>query len=442
VGKRNKERRAASRRRKAHSGRLSGAGRARVGDSGSVEDGLRAAASAVSYGDVGAARACADELLGNPSPASATRAVQAAQTVVHEAIRQAWQRGWQPLDLDAVTRRRQSGEHVATLAAAIVTEATAYAPGTLEPRWRDQLDVVGADLQAGPQRPGEAWLLPTGRGLHEAISLAVELVALVWMLPAIATLLPLPGTARPAARHRALDDADRRQLTRIRALLAKAESSEFPDEAEALSAKAQQLMSRHAIERVMLEASQDGAPQGSTARRMWLDAPYAGAKSLLVASVASANSCQAVWSEDLGFITVVGDPSDLASVEMLATSLLVQANRAMLAAGRIVDRRGTSRTRSFRQSFLVSYATRIRQRLIEASEAEVTEASRARGEATLLPVLAARVERAEAATREIFPRLTSRSVAVSSSEGWAAGHAAADAAVFETHRQVGTQRPA
>ena len=36
-------------------------------------------------------------------------------------------------------------------------------------------------------------------------------------------------------------------LERVRALLAKAESTTFPEEADALTAKAQQLMTRHAL---------------------------------------------------------------------------------------------------------------------------------------------------------------------------------------------------
>lgn len=56
-------------------------------------------------------------------------------------------------------------------------------------------------------------------------------------------------------------------------------------------------------------------------------------------------------------------PSDLDAVELLFTSLLVQATTAMLAAGSRQDAHGRSRTRSFRQSFLAAYAQRIGERL-------------------------------------------------------------------------------
>jgi hypothetical protein len=55
--------------------------------------------------------------------------------------------------------------------------------------------------------------------------------------------------------------------------------------------------------------------------------------------VASANRCRTVWAENLGFVTVVGAETELNVVELLTTSLLVQANRAMPDAGRHVSSR-------------------------------------------------------------------------------------------------------
>ena len=73
-------------------------------------------------------------------------------------------------------------------------------------------------------------------------------------------------------------------------------------------------------------------------------------------------------------MTVVGFPADLNAVELLFTSLLVQANTAMLRAGGKKDEFGRSRTRAFRQSFLVSYAIRIGERLEEATAHATAEA--------------------------------------------------------------------
>jgi hypothetical protein len=170
----------------------------------------------------------------------------------------------------------------------------------------------------------------------------IEVIALLRSLPALPRILPLPGTVAPGAVTPPLG-ADQRVLTRVRALLAKAESTGYAEEAEALSAKAQQLMARHSLERAVVDAAGADGPQPATARRIWLDNPYVGHKALLVHATASANRCRTVLYEKIGFITVLGDEVDLEAVELLSTSLLMQATRAMLAAGRQATRTGQSR---------------------------------------------------------------------------------------------------
>jgi hypothetical protein len=456
VGKRNRKRRAASagRRRPPPSSHQGHAGDAQGGaehNAEVIEAALWAAADSVAGGDVAAGGACAHALLGQRAPRPAALVVQGTMTGLHRAVRQGWSHGWQPTDLVQITRRRRSGDHVALLIDALASEAGTYAPSTVDPRWWDQLRQLGADPSSIP-RPsqGRTWLTTGDRELVAAVTVAIELLALIGRLPRLTQLLPLPGHAPVSAacpRRPSDVDVDQRQLSRIRALLAKAESTEFPDEAEALSAKAQQLMSRHAIERIIVDAvSRDDRLAAATARRLWLDAPYAGAKALLVGAVASANGCSAVWSGALGFTTVVGEETDLAGVELLCTSLLVQANRAMLAHREVRDGRGTSRTRSFRQSFLVSYATRIGERLREASTDALQDAIHKHAEAdtaALLPVLAKRTERVKAACREMFPATVPLSVSVTNRQGWVAGHAAADLATLDVHRKVrGAERPA
>jgi hypothetical protein len=227
-------------------------------------------------------------------------------------------------------------------------------------------------------------------------------------LMTLPALVP-PGTATPA-RH----TVDEKKLSRVRALLAKAESSSFPEEAEALSAKAQELMTRHALDRVLVEAG----PELPASRRIWLDTPYVDAKSLLVHVVAQANRCRAVFDARWDFVTVVGDEDDLDAVTLLTTSLLVQATRAMIA-----DPAG--RDRAFRKSFLVSYATRVGERLDQAAEAAIAESP---DPDRLLPVLASHDLAVEAAFTTLFPAVVSKSVTVRSHEGWDAGREAADRA--------------
>jgi hypothetical protein len=281
---------------------------------------------------------------------------------------------------------------------------------------------------------------------------AIEALSLLMTLPTLPRILPLPGTAVAGGGHRR--NADPNVLARVRALLAKEESTEFPEEAEALSAKAQELMSRYALERALVDA-EAGDAEPITARRLWLDAPYVGAKSLLVDAVASANRCRTVLAEKLGFVTVLGDDVDLDAVETLTTSLLVQATRAMISAGRQTTRHGVSRTRSYRQSFLVAYATRIRERLQAATTEAMseTEAAMARqhpdadgsgasASSRLLPVLAARERAVDDLCDELFPKLVTRRTSVSNAAGYHAGRAAADLAVLDAGRPLEARRSA
>jgi hypothetical protein len=152
--------------------------------------------------------------------------------------------------------------------------------------------------------------------------------------------------------------------------------------------------------------------------------PYAQAKAILFQTVADANRCRSLWSEDLGFSTVFGAPDDLGITDVLYTSLLMQATTAMVAAGAQGRR---ARLPSFRQSFLVAYATRIGERLRDSVGAEVDAGVVRHGE-SLLPVLARRVQAVDEALDEAFPGMTHRSLRTSNGFGWAAGRAAADLA--------------
>ena len=161
-----------------------------------------------------------------------------------------------------------------------------------------------------------------------------------------------------------------------------------------------------------------------------LDSPYLDAKSHLVAAIAAANRCRSVFHPDLGFVALVGDPLDLDITELLATSLLVQATRAMVAEGSHISRTGTSRTRSFRQAFLISYAARIGERLEDATSQAVDAEANDR----LLPVLADRSRVVEGTFQEMYSRTVQKSVTISNGAGWHAGRAAADRADLNVER--------
>jgi hypothetical protein len=217
---------------------------------------------------------------------------------------------------------------------------------------------------------------------------------------------------------------DVKVLDRVRALLAKAESTAFAEEAEAFTAKAHQLMDRHAIDRAMLADAPGSARRAAEGRRISVDQPYASAKASLLGAVARATRCQAVWVKEAGFVEVFGYPDDLDTVELLHTSLLLQATSSMLAAGSAGAR---YRQRAFRHAFIVAFAARIGRRLQEAAAATVATAREDHGSA-LVPVLARRSDEVAAVRDEAYPHVHRRRASASDAAGWTAGTIAADGA--------------
>jgi Protein of unknown function (DUF2786) len=355
----------------------------------------------------------------------------AARSAVAPLIGTMWNNGWSPEDLYQVARRRLDASGVGYLVDAVADESRQYPAAGVSDRWREQLRQIAAvPWWEADQGHLTQWAQRHRRSLAEALATVIEVLEMLLTLPRLATIVPPPGSAATRAPRRGVDQ---KVLARVRGLLAKAESTTFPEEAEALSAKAQELMSRYSLERIVVEAEPGSDPQPASARRLWLDSPYVAAKALLVDAVTEANRCRAVLSEKIGFITVLGDEVDLEIVELLTTSLLVQATRAMVAAGSQITRTGQSRTRSYRQSFLVAYATRIRERL---SAARDTGTAAVADPARLLPVLAARERVVDELFRSMFPESVSRSVNIGNAAGWHAGRAAADLAILETGRAV------
>ncbi|MGB3764406.1 MAG: DUF2786 domain-containing protein [Ornithinimicrobium sp.] len=358
----------------------------------------------------------------------------------------AWEHGWQPADLLRLGTRRVDTAKVALLGDAIVTDLERYAEATVDRRWFAQLREAEVSrwwshdidaLRARAKRTPTGWL-----GVCEDCAAVLALLA---RIPPLQRIGAVPGTAtRQSASSVSADRVDERVLTRVRLLLAKAESTNFEAEAEAFTAGAQKLMAKHSIDVAMVEAER-GSSAGPEARRIGIDRPYENAKAVLLTVVADANRCRTVWSRELGFMTVLGFDADLSAVETLFTSLLVQATQAVQREGVRRSGSGGSRTRAFRSSFLMSYASRIGERLRDVTAAETASAVAdgggassagagasahdGRGERGLVRVLAQRSKAVDTATHEMFPTLKQhRTRAPSDNEGWAYGRAAADRA--------------
>ena len=215
---------------------------------------------------------------------------------------------------------------------------------------------------------------------------------------------------------------------RIAALLDKAESTPFPEEADAFMAKAQELMARHAIDEAMLDAAR-GTEEEVVQVDVTIVAPYASAKSALLNAVASSNRCRLVVATRPGgqvLCVLVGYDTDIRHTRSLYLALSHQAVRFMLDAP--MPRGDTPRR--FRHSFLLAYAHRIGERLEEAdalarTDAEAEQLARPSGPSVSL-VMASREEKVDRAFADAFPRLTTKRISSSSGAGHASGRAAAN----------------
>jgi hypothetical protein len=230
-----------------------------------------------------------------------------------------------------------------------------------------------------------------------------------------------PGPVRPAGH-------DPKKLATIRALLAKAEATEFVEEADTFTAKAQDLMTRYAIDEALLADPDDAIDIRS--RRVHIDNPYAATKAQLLATVGKVNLVKTIWDDQHGIATIVGLPVDLDLAEMLFTSLLVQATKAMTEAGAVSEGgHRLDRSPSFRRAFLLSYANRVGERLTDAGQHAQQEESVSRGR-DLVPVFARQSAAVDTEFARLFPRTTSSGAKRVDARGWQAGRAAADRAVL------------
>ena len=387
-----------------------------------ITDMLIAAVGALGRDDVAAFEHSLDALVTSAGSQVSTTLLARLTT----AVGNAWIRGWQPVDVARAVRRIYGARHTRLAVDMIAVQMADHPAETVDDRWAAQLRSLGASV----------WWPDAGAYLEQraarekldiimATRYGVEVLAVIEGLPPLPHLLPRPGAAA-VRRHprRTGRDAARRMLDRVRALLAKAESSQFDSEAEAYTAKAQQLIARHSLDVATLSNQDDG--DRPVAVRVTVDGPYEEARALLLQNVAEANLCRSVWSAEFGFATVFGFPDDVTAVELMYGSLLVQGTATMVREG------SAGRRKTFRQSFLYAYAVRIGQRLTAASESARTEAA----DNDLLPVLASREAAVEESVADVFTKFTSRRARVSDEHGWVSGTAAADRARLHDRRRV------
>ncbi|MFN0030091.1 MAG: DUF2786 domain-containing protein [Acidimicrobiales bacterium] len=348
-----------------------------------------------------------------------------------------WSNGWQPLEVVRQVRRATSAVGARLATATVLADHATRHPDTLHQAWAEQIDQLrhgATPVVKGTADPHADWFGDWSRGEAlgrvEVIRYALRVCHVLVQLHRIEELLPPPGQAQTAARRTQTfgAQADSPILAKVRALLAQAESTTFPAEAEAFTAKAQELMTRYAIDHAVLHGSTPG--EKPTARRVPIEEPYLDAKSFLLHVVSTHNRTKSVYTERYAFVTVVGFEADLAATDMLFTSLLVQAQTALTAEGRNAPAGSRTRSRSFRSSFLLAYAQRIGHRLEEINQS-VLQDTAPDAQRSALPVLAARRHEVDEAVDALFPSMRTASTSIAG--GWDGmgalrGQMAADAA--------------
>ncbi len=131
-------------------------------------------------------------------------------------------------------------------------------------------------------------------------------------------------------------DEQERALRRIRGLLDKACSTSFGPEADALYDKAAELMARHRIDAALLDASRAPVDRSPVEERP-VDlgsGQYVRARLQLIHHIATNHGCRLLThtTRDGRVATGVGVADDCTRVELLYTSLLLQATRLAGAA--------------------------------------------------------------------------------------------------------------
>jgi len=228
-------------------------------------------------------------------------------------------------------------------------------------------------------------------------------------------------------------------LDRVRKLLAKAEAEGVtPPEAEALTAKAAELMARYGIDRARLAATRPDTDRPGS-RIIDIDNPWAQVRAHLLAGLAGAMRCQCVLlstGRPGARIHIFGYASDLERVDIVYTSLLLQMAHGLTATAVPV---GVRSPRAWRRSWLLGFVTAVitRVRSAEDRAAANAEGETRSGPSTAL-VLADRAVVIRRQLEQEYP-VTRRTRITYSGRGYSDGYAQGQQADIG-NRRVGSTK--
>jgi Protein of unknown function (DUF2786) len=219
-------------------------------------------------------------------------------------------------------------------------------------------------------------------------------------------------------------EAPDKLLDRVRKLLAKAEDESCtPPEAEALTAKAAELMAKYGIDRALLAAARPET-DASASRFVEIYNPWGKVRAHLLCGLGAALRCQCIMlSTRTGLrIHVFGYASDIERTDLLYTSLLIQMWHGLVAA-RVPEWNGSPR--AWRRSWLLGFAAAVIGRVRAAEEAaqSVSEQAAPAGEPSRTAlVLADRNLVIAAAVQQEYPNTRTARLTYSGT-GYGAGYA-------------------
>jgi uncharacterized protein DUF2786 len=231
-------------------------------------------------------------------------------------------------------------------------------------------------------------------------------------------------------------EAPDKLLDRVRKLLAKAEDESCtPPEAEALTAKAAELMAKYGIDRALLAAARPETDVPSS-RMVDIYNPWGRVRAHLLCGLGAALRCQCIMlTPPSGGLKIhlFGYESDLERADLLYTSVLIQMWHGLVAAP--VPERSRS-PRAWRRSWLLGFAAAVIGRVREAEERAAQQAGRdaPAGEASKAAlVLADRSVVIRAAVQREYP-VTRTARMTYSGSGYGAGYAQGQRADIGTRR--------
>ena len=200
-------------------------------------------------------------------------------------------------------------------------------------------------------------------------------------------------------------DAPDALLARVRKLLVKAEATGVTtEEAQALTAKAAELMAKYGIDRALLAAERPETDRPAD-RVIDIGNPWARVQAHLLCGLAAALRCQCVILPRTGpgtRIHMFGYTSDIERADVLYTSLLVQMWQG-LAVTPIPER--VQNARAWRRSWLLGFVTAVvaRVRAAEDGAARLAASPAAGGSSRAALVLADRTEVITRTLRHAYP---------------------------------------